>query len=142
MCMKLSVEDLNPIPCPPYPTKHLYLCVKSFLQIVQVLSLVQTLYQHVIYIEFYIPSNLWMKHMVNQPLVCCPCVFQTEGHHFVTKQALTGDEWRLLSVCLVHPYLIVSGENIHKTKQLVTHSRIYQLVNARQRIAILGVSLV
>ena len=80
--------------------------------------------------------------MVNQPLICCPCILQTEGHHFVTKQALTGDKGRLLLVYLVHPYLIVSEESIHKTKQLVTYSRIYQLVNVQQRIAILGASFV
>ena len=26
-----------------------------------------------IYMDFYIPPNLWTKHMVNQPLVCFPC---------------------------------------------------------------------
>ena len=37
-------------------------------------------------IDFYIPPNLWMKHMVNQPLISCPRVLQTEGHHLITKQ--------------------------------------------------------
>ena len=106
------------------------------------LSLIQALHQHVIHIDFHVLFNLWTKHMVNQPLICCPCVLQTEGHHFVTKQALTGDKGCLLLVCLVHLYLIVFGESIHKTKQLVTCSRIHQLGNAWQQIAILGASFV
>ena len=55
---------------------------------------------------------------------------------------MTCDERCLLLVCLVHPYLIVSRESIHKAKQLVSHSGIYQLVNARQWVAILGASLI
>ena len=105
-------------------------------------SLVLTLHQHVIYVDFYILPNLWMKHVVNQPLICCPYVLQIEGHHLITEQALTGDKGCLLLVCLVHPYLIVSRKSIHKVKQLVTHSGIYQLVNVWQRVAILGASLV
>ena len=75
----------------------------------------QETFDTLIYIDFYIPSNLWMKHMVNQPLVCCPCILQTEGNHLVTKQVLTSDKGCLLLVCLIHPYLIVSGESIHET---------------------------
>ena len=105
------------------------------------LYLIQALYQHVIHIVFHVPPNLWMEHMVNQPLICCPCVLQTEGHHLITEQALISDKGCLLLVYLVHPYLIISEESIHKTKQPVTCSRIYQLINARQRVAILRASL-
>ena len=106
------------------------------------LSLDLTLHQHVIYIDFYIPPNLWTKHVVNQPLICCPCVLQTERHHLITKEALTGDKGCFLLVCLVHHYLIVSRESVHKSKQLVTRSGIYQLVNARQRVTVFGAGLV
>ena len=106
------------------------------------LFLVLTLHQHIIYIDFYILPNLWTKHMVNQSLISCPLVFQIEGHHLVAKQALIGNERCLLLVCLVHPYLIVSRESVHKAKQLVTHSGIYQLIDVRQRVIVLGVGLV
>ena len=88
------------------------------------LSIVLNFHQHVIYVDFYIPPNLWMKYVVNQPLICCPCILQTKGHHLITEQAWTGDKGCLLLVCLIHPYLIVSGESIYKAKQLVTCSGI------------------
>ena len=106
------------------------------------LSLILTFHEHVIYIDFYIPPNLWTKHAVNQTLICCPCILQTKGHHLITKQALTSDKGCLLLVYLIHPYLIVSRESIHKAKQLVTRSGIYQLVNTWQWHAVLGASLV
>ena len=34
----------------------------------------QETFDTLIYMDFYIPPNLWMKHMVNQPLVCYPCI--------------------------------------------------------------------
>ena len=106
------------------------------------LSFVLTLHQHVIYIHFYILPNLWTKHVVNQPLICCTCVLQTERHHLIIEQGLTGDKGCFLLICLVHPYLIVSRESIHKSKQLVTRSGIYQLVDVRQRVTVFGAGLV
>ena len=75
----------------------------------------QETFDTLIYMDFYIPPNLWTKHMVNQPLVCYPCILQIERYHLVTKQALTGDKGCLLLVCLVHLYLVVSRENIYET---------------------------
>ena len=72
------------------------------------LFLVQALHQHIIYINFHIMSNLWTKHIVHQPLISCPPIPQTEGHHRLVKQALTGNEGRLLLIHLIHPYLIVT----------------------------------
>ena len=78
----------------------------------------QETFDTLIYMDFYIPSNLWTKHMVNQPLVCCPCILQIERNHLVTKQALIGDKGCLLLVCLVHPYLVVSRETSMKLSNL------------------------
>ena len=74
----------------------------------------QTLYQHIIYIDFQIPSNLWTKHMVNQPLISWPRVFQTEGHYLVAKQTLAGNEGCLLLIHFVHPYLIIAKKGVHE----------------------------
>ena len=79
------------------------------------LFLIQTLYQHIIYINFLILLNLWMKHMVHQPLISCPRVLQPKGHHLVTKQALTDDEGCLLLIRLIYPYLVITREGIHET---------------------------
>ena len=71
-------------------------------------SLVYAFHKHVVDINLYIPSYLWMKHMIYQPLISCPCVLQTEGHHFVAKQALAGDEGSLLLISFIHLDLVVS----------------------------------
>ena len=52
------------------------------------------------------------------------------------------DKGCLFLICVIHLYLIVSGESIYKAKQLVSHSGIYQLVNVRQRVAIFRVTLI
>ena len=78
--------------------------------------LILTLHQHVIYIDFYIPPNLWTEHVVNQPLICCPCVLQIERHHLITKQALTSDKGFFFLIRLVHSYLVVPRESVHKAK--------------------------
>ena len=72
------------------------------------LFLVQNLYQHIIYINFHIPPNLWTEYMVHQLLISCPYILQPKGHHLVTKQALIGDEGCLLLIRLVHPYLVIT----------------------------------
>ena len=46
--------------------------------------------------------------MVPQPLISCPRIHQIEGHHPLVKQALTGNEGRLLLIHLIHPYLVVN----------------------------------
>ena len=78
--------------------------------------LVLALHQHIVYVDFYIPPNLWTKHVVNQPLICCPCILQTERHYLITKQVLTGDKGRFFLIRLVYSYLVVPRESIHKAK--------------------------
>ena len=70
--------------------------------------LIQAFYQHVIHVYFYILSYLQTKHMIDQPLIGCPRVLQSEGHYFEAKHALTGDEGCLLLIYLVHPYLVIT----------------------------------
>ena len=38
--------------------------------------LVLTFHQHIVHIDFHIPPNLWTKHVVDQPLMHCPCILQ------------------------------------------------------------------
>ena len=71
-------------------------------------SLVYALHKHVVDINLYILSYLWTKHMIYQPLISCPCVLQTEGHHFVAKQSLAGDEGSLLLISFIHLDLVIS----------------------------------
>ena len=71
-------------------------------------SLVCALHKHVIDIDLYIPPYLWREHVINQPLISCPCVFLTKGHHLIAKQVLIGNEGGLFLINLVHLYLIIS----------------------------------
>ena len=50
------------------------------------------LYKHVIYIHFDVSPNLWGKHLVYKPLVCCPCILQSEWHDFVAEESLPYDK--------------------------------------------------
>ena len=79
----------------------------------------RALHQHVIHINFHVPSNLGLEHFIHRPLVCCPCVLQTERHNFVAVEALIDYERSLLSIFWVHEDLVVARKHIHETEQLV-----------------------
>ena len=51
-----------------------------------------TLYHHVVYIYLNILAQLWFKHSRHHPLIGRPCVFQTEGHHFVVVVSNESDK--------------------------------------------------
>ena len=65
-------------------------------------------YQHVIYINLHIPPNLVCKHLVYQSLVRCPCVLESEWHHFVAEESLAGNKRSLLLISLLHSDLVVT----------------------------------
>jgi phage shock protein PspC (stress-responsive transcriptional regulator) len=71
-------------------------CFESLFQIVKVIYFVLHFYQHVINVYFYISLDLIVKHLVHQPLIGCPCIFQPEGHDFIAEESSAGDEGRLL----------------------------------------------
>ena len=61
---------------------------ESFVQVLYVLGRNFTFYHHVVYIGFYIPTQLGLKHSCHYFLVDGSCVFQPKGHHpvmIVTK---------------------------------------------------------
>ena len=51
-----------------------------------------TFHQHIIHVDLDVPSNLMCKHLVHEPLVHCSCVLETEWHHFIIEETLTGDK--------------------------------------------------
>ena len=51
-----------------------------------------TFHQHIIHVDLDVPSNLMCKHLVHEPLVHCSCVLETEWHHFIIEDTLTGDK--------------------------------------------------
>ena len=41
------------------------------------------LHYHVIYVDFNILAQLRFKHLIHQPLISGPYIFQAEGHYLV-----------------------------------------------------------
>lgn len=80
----------------------------------------EALHQHVVYVHFDISLSLVFEHLIDEPLVGCPRILQTERHHSVVVKPPISDESCYFLVKLVHLYLIVSRECIHEAEGLVT----------------------
>ena len=73
-------------------------------------------YQHVVHVDLHIPPNLTCEHLVHWPLIHGVYVLEFEWHHFVTKEALTGNERSFFLIGFIHHDLVVSRECIHETQ--------------------------
>ena len=94
-------------------------------------------YQHVIYVHLHSYAYLLLEHPIHQPLIRGSCVFEPERHHTITVGSLRCDEQSLFLVTWVHTDLVIAGEGIHKTKEFVARSGIYDEVDSRQRETVL-----
>lgn len=93
-------------------------------------------------VDICLNPHLPTKHLVNLSLVSGSCVLKSEWHYFVAIRLSVNGKGCVLSVFRGHAYLIVSQESIHEGQQLVVRSGIYQLVDSRERIAILRISFI
>ena len=66
--------------------------VECFLNVLQMVLFPSALYQLVIDVDLNIPPNLVCKHFVHEPLIRRAYVLEAERHHFVTEDALVGNE--------------------------------------------------
>ena len=57
--------------------------LKDIPEVVNVLRFQLTLDHHVVYIDFNILAQLWLKHFSHHPLIGRPCIFQSKRHHLV-----------------------------------------------------------
>ena len=81
--------------------------VEGFPEIIQMIVLTSAFYQHVVNIDLDISSNLMCEHLVHESLICCTYILEAERHHFVTKEALAGNERSLLLIHFIHFYLVI-----------------------------------
>ena len=58
------------------------------MKVMSVVPRLRALHQHVVYVDFHVPSYLALEHFVHKPLVRCPCILQTERHDLVAIQVL------------------------------------------------------
>ena len=66
-----------------------------------------TLDEHIVYVHFQVPPDLFIGHLVYQPLIGCSCIFLPKGNHFIVVEPLACDEGSFLPVFLCHFYLVV-----------------------------------
>ena len=67
----------------------------------------QALYQHTIYVYLHRFSNHILKHLVNQSLVHCPCIFQPKRYDLVAIQSSFYDKRSLLYIGRMHFDLMI-----------------------------------
>jgi hypothetical protein len=77
-------------------------------------------HQHIIDVNFYVPTYLILEHFVYQSLVYGSSILQPVRHHLVVVQSLVSNEGCLLLICPVHVYLVVSRECIYKDQELMS----------------------
>ena len=102
----------------------------------------RTFYQHVVYIDFHVPSYLALKHFVHQPLVRCPSILQAEGHDFKAIQASIDNKRGLLLISRMHEDLVITKECVHEVEQFVPRRKIDQGINAWEGEAVFWIGFV
>ena len=112
------------------------------MEVMSVVSRLRAFHQHVVYIDFHVPSYLALKHFVHKPLVCCPCVLQTEEHDLVAIQASINDKRGILLIFRMYEDLVVTRECVHEAEQLVPEGKVGQYVDAWEREAVFWIGLV
>ena len=112
------------------------------MQVMSLVPLVRAFYQHVVYIDFHVPSYLALEYFVHKPLVRCPCILQTEGHDFVTIQASIGDKQGLLLIFRMYEDLVVTRDCIHEAEQFIPGCRVNQGINAWEGEAVIWTGFV
>lgn len=70
--------------------------------------LVWGLYDHIIHINFDVPPNFVDEERINQSLVTYACVFQSEQHFLVAKDAMVCVKGGLFLVFLAHEDQVVA----------------------------------
>ena len=75
-----------------------------------------TFYQHVIYVNLDVSSDLMHKHFIHETLIRCACILKTERHHLIVEEALTGNERSFLLISFVQFDLIVTRKCVHKAQ--------------------------
>ena len=100
------------------------------------------LYQHIIHVDFHVPSDLCLEHFVNHPLIGRSCILKSERYYFIAIQRSINNEARVFLVFESHPNLVVAQEGIHRSEELVPRGGIYLLINAGNQIAVLQTNLV
>ena len=66
--------------------------IEGFLEVIQIVIPPNAFYQHVVNVDLNVSPNLMCEHLVHQPLIRGPCVFEFEWHNFVAEETLAGDE--------------------------------------------------
>ena len=56
--------------------------------------------EHIINLDLHVSPNLFTKYLIYQPLVCGPCIFQSERYNLVAIKSLAGDESCFLLILL------------------------------------------
>ena len=90
------------------------------------------LHHHVIYVHLHGRSYLLLEHPVYQPLISSSCVLEPKRHHTIVIGSLPCHKRGLFLVIWIHADLVVAGESIHKTKEFMAGSGIYDEVDSRQ----------
>ena len=102
----------------------------------------KTLHQHVVHVHLHISSNLGLEDLIDETLISNSDIFQTERYYFIAVYTFVGYKSCGFLIFWYHPDLIIPDKSIHETQKSMTWSRINQLINLRQREAVLRTSLI
>lgn len=90
---------------------------------------------HIIYVNFWVSSKLTLEHSPNFDMLLWH--FQSKWQDFVTKVYRFNDEFLLLLIPGIHPYVIVAEICIQKTQHSMSGYSIDQTVDVREWVCIL-----
>ena len=86
--------------------------------------------EHIINIHLHVSPDLFLEHLVHQPLIGGPCVLESKRHDPIAVKPLVGDKGSFFLIFFSHLYLVIFGKCVHECEKLMSGGGVYQLVNS------------
>jgi hypothetical protein len=107
--------------------------LEGFFQVRDGATSLSWLYHDVVYINLEVTPYFLFEAKLHTPLICSPCIFQSEQHFYVAKTTKMSDERGGWLVRLGEGYLVIARVGIQKAQELTSGCEIYDLVDAEKR---------
>jgi hypothetical protein len=88
------------------------------------------LHDNVIDVDLQVVLYLPFETELHTPLVCSPCILQSEQHFHIAKTIEGGDEHGDGLVCLSEGCLVITRVGVQETQELTPSSEVNDLVDA------------
>lgn len=105
---------------------------EDLLKIINVVERDMILDQNIIHIYLHISTNMIFNDLIEELLIGSTYIFQAKRHNPMIKKISVSNKSYFLFILRYHLNVIITGKGIYKSKELMAHGYIHQLVNSRK----------